>query len=301
MNTLVVFGATGQTGSSVVNHVLNSPLKNKYALRAITRDSSKPDAQAYITKGVEVVQADAEDASSLSAAVENAHTVFIVTATVYDEHLATREFRQGKAIADAAVAAGAKYLIFSSAVHTNDRVDVFESKVVLEKYIRSLPVASAFYSPGMFMQNLLTFMKPRPIESSVEEYSMVNVISPDAKIPLIDIVADTGKFVGAILSESERFAGKTLYAASQMRSLQEIAATFTEVTGKRVRYLQIPDKEFIKVLPEAMAERQVAMVRWFENPGYFGEKTEELVEESAKGLEGLKDLKVFLKENKALA
>lgn len=55
---------------------------------------------------------------TLSAALLNAHTVFLVTLTVttYDL-LKEREFQQTKAIADAAVNADAKYLIYSTTVH----------------------------------------------------------------------------------------------------------------------------------------------------------------------------------------
>jgi hypothetical protein len=38
--------------------------------------------------------------------ISGAHTVFGIIVTVYDQHLKEREVRQGKALADAAVAAG---------------------------------------------------------------------------------------------------------------------------------------------------------------------------------------------------
>jgi hypothetical protein len=44
---LVVFGTTGQQGSSVINHVLSDPiLSSKYSLRSVTRDVTNPPLKA---------------------------------------------------------------------------------------------------------------------------------------------------------------------------------------------------------------------------------------------------------------
>ena len=112
---LTVFGATGQQGGSVVNYVINDPELSKiYKVRGITRDPSCTSAQALQSKGVEVVKADADDKKSLQRALHGTHTVFGVTATIYDAKLKERELAQGKAMTDAAVASGVQYLIFST-------------------------------------------------------------------------------------------------------------------------------------------------------------------------------------------
>jgi NmrA-like family len=52
---LVVFGATGKQGGSVINSILEDPKSAaQFAIRAITRDPSKPNAQALSKKGVEL-------------------------------------------------------------------------------------------------------------------------------------------------------------------------------------------------------------------------------------------------------
>ena len=66
---LVVFGATGQQGGSVATYVLNDPeLSKQYKVRAISRDVTKPAAQALQKAGAEVVKADADDKESLKHA-----------------------------------------------------------------------------------------------------------------------------------------------------------------------------------------------------------------------------------------
>src|SRR5690242_20547376 len=73
---IVVFGATGQQGSSVVNAVLeDAKLSKEYTIRGTTRDPGQTSAQALAKKGVEVVRADVDDAASLKKAFEGAHVV----------------------------------------------------------------------------------------------------------------------------------------------------------------------------------------------------------------------------------
>ena len=53
---LVVFGATGAQGGSIIRSVLSSPVASaEFKIRGITRDPSKPTAQALISQGVECV------------------------------------------------------------------------------------------------------------------------------------------------------------------------------------------------------------------------------------------------------
>jgi len=53
---LVVFGATGNQGGSVIKSVLGDPkTAAQFAIRGITRDPSKPAAKELEAKGVEMV------------------------------------------------------------------------------------------------------------------------------------------------------------------------------------------------------------------------------------------------------
>lgn len=76
---LVVFGATGNQGRSVVDSVLDDPeLSKRYKIRAVTRDPSKASAQELASKGAEVVQGDVDDEQSIKKCVEGADFAFIL-------------------------------------------------------------------------------------------------------------------------------------------------------------------------------------------------------------------------------
>lgn len=52
---IVVFGATGKQGGSVVSSLLADNTASKFNVRAITRDVTKPSAKALALKGAQVV------------------------------------------------------------------------------------------------------------------------------------------------------------------------------------------------------------------------------------------------------
>jgi uncharacterized protein YbjT (DUF2867 family) len=53
---IVVFGATGKQGGSVVKSLLKDPKSaSKFHVRAVTRDTAKESAKALETLGAEVV------------------------------------------------------------------------------------------------------------------------------------------------------------------------------------------------------------------------------------------------------
>lgn len=52
---ITVFGATGNQGGSVIKHILaDAALSKEFKIRGITRDVSKPAAQALVKQGVDM-------------------------------------------------------------------------------------------------------------------------------------------------------------------------------------------------------------------------------------------------------
>ena len=99
---VVVFGATGNQGGSVINALLSDPkTANEFKIRGITRDPSKANAKALEKRGVECVAGDVNDKESLRHAFEGAYAVFAMT-NYWEKMDAELEFEQGKGIADLA-------------------------------------------------------------------------------------------------------------------------------------------------------------------------------------------------------
>jgi uncharacterized protein YbjT (DUF2867 family) len=68
-----VVGATGQQGGSVARTLLAHP--DRYRVRALTRDPSKPAAQKLSEAGAEVYRCDVKDQKDLLAAFEGVDRV----------------------------------------------------------------------------------------------------------------------------------------------------------------------------------------------------------------------------------
>ena len=75
---LVVFGATGIQGGSVVSHFLSLD-PQPYTLRGITRNTSSSASKALTEKGVEMVTGNLDDTSSLVKAFQGASAIFTVS------------------------------------------------------------------------------------------------------------------------------------------------------------------------------------------------------------------------------
>jgi hypothetical protein len=111
-------------------------------------------------------------------------------------------------------------------------------------------------------------------------YAIANVFSGDCVFPWIDVAADTGKFVGTILADPERFAGETLYAASGLHSYNEVVAKIAAQTGKTVKYVVVPEEVFKGYLPPPAKEPVVSMFQFVAEYGYYGPETERRVRET---------------------
>ena len=289
---LAVFGATGQQGGSIINYVLSDPeLSTKYKIRAITRDVNSEKAK-QLTEKIEVVQGDVLNRTSLETALTGAHTVFAMTTPSFGPDDLEVEYNSAKAISDVAVEKGAEYIIFSTLPSVKEisggkytKVTPFDAKAKAEEYIRGLHIKSAFYSPGSFMENFQsqTFLAPQQAPDGT--WVMARHTSPKSQMPLIDAVGDTGKFVGAILAEPDKYEGKTFCAATALYSLEEVAAIMSKATGKTVVYKQIPLEDLKKSLSFAV-DIFVEGFSYGEEFGYFGPDSKKLVAWAAENARG---------------
>ncbi|KAI1325935.1 NAD(P)-binding protein [Xylariaceae sp. FL0255] len=309
---LAIFGATGNQGGSIISQVLSNPtLSSQYTIRALTRDPSSASASALRSKGItDIVAADLNNPSGLVDALRGAHTVFLNTAS--DPSLPWQEAKpsergQGIAAADACVKAGTvRYLIFSTLPHVERmskgkyvKVSGFDGKAEAEEYMRKLSAApenklqTAFFAPGSFMQNWLnvgSHSQKTTDEDGNEVLTVARPVSVDTKLPLIDIAADTGKFVGAILASPDEYSGKTLCAATRLYSMQEIcdilAKHLSNGNGEgkmvKVKYQQVTGEMFKKFMRgSTYADILLDMMLYQQDFGYYGADTEELVRDAA--------------------
>lgn len=308
---LTVFAATGQQGGSIIRTIQASPsLSSIWKLRAITRDVKSNAAAALASSGVQVVSADIEHPETLSKAVEGSDAVYAFTLTIVDTD---EEIKQGKAIADACLAAKVKHIIWSSVpsprkISNNKLQNVvhFEAKNKVMEYIESIKgqggMIASYFEPSTFMSNFERHLTPNS-----EGIRMINFPWGDgdqAKVPLIDIANDTGTYVGALLSADPKTVdGLRAQAVTEWITPNQIARTLSEVTGKPFQYNEVTSEAFGSFLSPAISTRMAEMMESLRDYSYFGkgaEKNQSRLDEQL-GIKEKSSLTRWAKESKALS
>jgi len=306
---ITVFGATGNQGGSVVKSILAHPtLSKQYKIRAITRDPSKPNAQALAAKGVEPVKADMDDAESVKHALDGSYAVFAVT-NYWEKASKEIEVQQGRTIADAAKAVGVKHLIWSSLPNvtkmTNGalkHVEHFDSKAEVAEYIESMKgdMVATYFMPAFYMTNIKSSI--RPGQDGVPTWTQP-FDADKTQVALFDTATDTGTYVAGILSQDPKSVnGLYVPAVSQWLTPNEIVQTITNVTGTQVKFQSVPEKVWQSFLPmpEKIAEELTENMVLVRDYSYYGKGAEkEQAKADEKVLAGAKTVtwEEFVKAN----
>lgn len=251
--TILVTGATGNQGGAVARHLLQ---RGNFTVRAFVRNKNKPTALALKQAGAELVEGDFNDRASLDRSLQGAGGVFSVQN--FQDGLDT-EIRQGKAIADAAKAAGIQHFVYSSvgSAGRNTGVPHFDSKFQIEEYIRTIGLPYTIMRPVFFLHN---YNAMRPM---VEKGTLFQPLSPQTKLQQLS-EEDYGKMVACVFERPAQFINREIEVASVDMTMPQIAAGFSRVLGKTVEYQQIPFEAF-----EQQAGKEMTMMyRWFETVGY---------------------------------
>ena len=251
---ILVSGATGNQGGAVVRALL----ERGYKVRALTRHPEALKAQKLAALGVEVIQGDLNDPSSLAPAVAGAYGVFSVQD--FWEHGREGEIRQGKNLADAAQAAGVKHFVYTSVGGADRAVGVphFESKWEIEKYLHTLPLSSTILRPVSFMENW-----EYSARESVAKAKISSPLSPTTHFQQIAL-DDIGRLAAEAFDHPDQWIGKTVEIAGDDRTMAEVAAAFEKAAGTKIGYVQEPWPDFEK----SAGPEITAMYRWFESDGY---------------------------------
>ena len=229
---IAVVGATGAQGGGLVRAIAADD-SSEFAARAITRDPGSEKGQALAALRVEVVQADLDDRASLERAFAGAHGVFGVT-NFWEHFSPDKEIEQAGNIAEAAQAAGAKHVIWSTLEDVREwvpldddrmptlnerwKVPHFDGKGEADKEFtgRGLPVT--LLRTSFYWENMIYFgMGPQRGEDGVLAITF----------PLGD---------SRLASMAAEDIGKTVSIAGEHITGAGMAASLSKALGEEVRY-----------------------------------------------------------------
>ncbi|KAI9924828.1 hypothetical protein MW887_006684 [Aspergillus wentii] len=266
-----IIGITGNQGSSVASRFLQD---DKFHVRGLTRNPSSPAAQRLSAQGVEVIYADLNDPSTLTAAFNGANIIFSVTnywepfvrpdcrERAAERGISCRQYaydvelQQGKNIADAAAtldtlddngfivstlshARKCSQGVYNELYHFDAKAEVFPDYVRL-KY-PDLAGKMSCVQTGFFMSSYK--LAPEAYFTRMGDgFEMTFPTTPDAAVPHLDVNADLGSFVYAV---SQMPPGQTYMAAGSTCSWTEYMRLWSAVTGVTGRYRQVSLQEVI--------------------------------------------------------
>jgi uncharacterized protein YbjT (DUF2867 family) len=252
---VLVTGATGNQGGAIARELLAAGWK----VRAMTRKPEGDAARALAGLGAEVVPGDLDDEASLRPALEGAWGTVAVQNTW--EAGVEREEEQGHRFARVAREAGVQHYVYQSvgSAQRDTGIPHFDNKWRVEETIRSLGFPSwVVIRPVFFMENLLSpWFKPY-IDQGVLAFGM----KPETKLQSI-AVADIGKYGLQAFERAAELNGRGIDIAGDELTAPEMAQVLSEVTGREIRYQQVPLEEVRKG-----SEEYAIMLDWFDRVGY---------------------------------
>ncbi|QLD89808.1 NmrA/HSCARG family protein [Natronomonas salina] len=256
MTTVLVTGATGNQGGSVVDHLLAS--ETDFEVLGLTRDASGEAARELADRGVEMVEGDLDDPDSLRPHVDRADAVFAVTnfwTQGYDGQV-----QQGKHLADVAAEEGVDQFVFSGVgSHWKDTgVPHFDSAWEIERYARDLDLPLTTLAPVFFFQNFEAF-----VDDVVDDGTLALPLEEGVSLQMVD-VDDVGRAAAVALADPESFVGERYELAGDDRTLAETAETIAEVAGIDVEPVHVP----IEDAYDSFGEEFTVMCEWFNEVGY---------------------------------
>ncbi|CAF1372444.1 unnamed protein product [Adineta steineri] len=272
---IVVVGATGRQGGSVINELIKS---NKWIIRGLSRNISSKDSQKLIEQGVEMVSCNIDSFDGCLEAFKDAYGVFAMTN--FWECGANKEYEQGMNMTNAAKQQGVQHFIWSSLPNTvtisNGQLDLphYMMKARVESYIRAqqnppLFPYTTFIYVGFYYQNFETFFQP------TIDFEFRVLLQPNARLPLYD-VRDTGPVVIQCFENPDQWGqGNIIPIVAQRLTMDEICHIIRHVTGnEKIRYTPLTYDQCVGQSKETLDN-----MRWYNEYGDFEERHPEKTKE----------------------
>jgi uncharacterized protein YbjT (DUF2867 family) len=226
---LAVIGATGNTGRAVVKELKalgHSPV-------CVVRNADK--AREVLGPDAKTAVAELTDRAALEKALSGVESVFVVTG--HNPEMATQQ----NTILDAALAAGAKYLVRvgggKALVGPDSPSVVGCGHFEVEERLRNSGIGWVILRPGLFMQNVMG-----QAASIKNDSKMVLAFAADLPVALID-VRDTGAVGARILADPAPHVGKTYEFTGALTTYAAFTDVLSQVLGRKIAYVGLTPEQ----------------------------------------------------------
>lgn len=248
---IVVTGANGQLGRQVVEQLLDRVPADQIGVSV--RDPEK--AQELEQRGVRVRRGDFDDAASLSHAFEGASRVLVVSASALGE----TAIRVNKTAIDAARAAGASRVFYTShvGVGADSPFPPMHAHAATEAALGELGMPYTVLRNGFYAE-----FAPSLLGDALETGELR---APQDGPVSFTTHADLAEATAAVLTDDSVDDTVLALTSAEAVDLADIAAIMSELTGRSIRRVVVPDDEHRagligKGLPEIRVDMSLGMI-----------------------------------------
>ncbi|PJE95926.1 NAD(P)-dependent oxidoreductase [Streptomyces carminius] len=237
---IVVTGAAGQLGRLTVEALLELGVPASEVVAAVRSPEKAADLAG---RGVQVREADYDRPGTLAAAFEGARRVLLVSGSEVG-----RRVPQHRAVVDAAKAAGAELLAYTSVLHADTTtVPVAPEHRETEEYLRGSGLPHCLLRNGWYTENY---------EQAARQGLEAGVIAGAAGDGRIASAsrADYAEAAAAVLAaeDASAHAGAVYELSGDTAwTMADFAATLTDLTGTEVVYRDLSADGYVKALTGA--------------------------------------------------
>jgi uncharacterized protein YbjT (DUF2867 family) len=268
LRKLIVTGATGKQGGALISALLEKP-NQPFDIYAVSRDPSSKSSQTLARKGVNVIKGDFDSAEEIMKQVEKPWGLFSVTMPMGG---AKKEEAQGKAMTQAALAAGVQHIVFTATERGGQEksetdptpIPHFISKYNIEKDIAEKSETAGttwtFLRPVAFFENLTPGFLGKAFTTVWRLNGMDNKVQFISTMDIGKVAADA-----FMKYDSAEYRNQGISLAGDELDPQQMADVFKQHTGE-----EIPTTyPFIaRIIRWLLWEQLGIMFQWFADVGF---------------------------------
>lgn len=257
---VLLIGVTGGTGSNAVKGLLE---QNVTDLRAITRkvELERPALSKLHNSGVELVEADLDDESSLESAFADISAVYCHATAPDSAKPDPNEVVRAERVAKAAKQANVSHFVYNSAGGSDRHSGIphIEQKYQVEQILKQANLPTTMLRACLFMEE---FWKQytRP---SILKGSFPFAVQPDRPLHLVT-TKDMGRVAAYVMKHRSEYVGKEIELAGDVLTPQQMAEAFSRAQGKPVVYKEIPPWIFLLLFRKSLFD----LIQWYRKQGY---------------------------------
>jgi NAD(P)H dehydrogenase (quinone) len=235
--TIVVTGATGHLGKSIVEHLV---ARGVTPADIVAGGRSTEKLQALADSGVRTAVIDYTRPETLTEALTGADTLILVSSSEVGQRV-----EQHRNAIDAAVAAGVTHLVYTSApkADTSELVLAPEHKAT-EELIRASGIPATILRNGWYTENYV---------GALQQADATGVLLTSAGDGLVSSASRTDYAeAAAVVVAEDGHAGSVYELSGDVAwNQQQLADTFAEILGKPVELKSVSSEEHLAILKDA--------------------------------------------------